>query len=131
MQLARLRRAAWGACWSVLRLSGLITVTDCIDAGLVPHFVTLLMLATASAPGDFQLGQDMVFFKSSKGHLLQDLMMMDKFLVAKNICDNFKKSEALKDDPAYTGHIEQLEKYVEKRTEERRQARYSRDIAEI
>ena len=35
--LLLLARAAWGACWSVLRLSGLITVTDCIDAGLAPE----------------------------------------------------------------------------------------------
>jgi hypothetical protein len=27
-------RCAWGACWSVLRLAGLLVVTDCVEAGL-------------------------------------------------------------------------------------------------
>ena len=27
-------RCLWGGCWSVLRLTGMVTVTDCIEAGL-------------------------------------------------------------------------------------------------
>ena len=38
-------------------------------------------------PGDYQLGQDMVFFQN-KGGLLQELMMMRKDKVAENIVAN-------------------------------------------
>jgi len=30
-----LARLVWGACWSIIRLSGLLIVTDCVDANLV------------------------------------------------------------------------------------------------
>ena len=30
-------RLFWGACWSVIRLTGLLVVTDCVDANLAPE----------------------------------------------------------------------------------------------
>ena len=43
-------------------------------AALEPRqFVGMLLQATDSVAGDFQMGQDMVFFKGSKGALLQEL----------------------------------------------------------
>lgn len=30
-------RCLWGGCWSILRLTGMITVTDCIEAQLAPE----------------------------------------------------------------------------------------------
>ena len=35
--LLLLARLVWGGCWSVIRLTGLVTVTDCIDAALAPE----------------------------------------------------------------------------------------------
>ena len=50
-----------------------------------PLFVELLLLACNCQPGDYQLGQDMVFFRSNKGGILQELMMMRKDKVAERI----------------------------------------------
>ena len=48
----------------------------------------LLLLATGCTQGDYQLGQDMVFFRSNKGGVLQELMMMRKDKIASNILAN-------------------------------------------
>lgn len=32
-----LARCVWGACWSIIRLTGLLTVTDCVEANLAPE----------------------------------------------------------------------------------------------
>eukprot|EP00966_Prymnesium_polylepis_P325623 7381597-Prymnesium_polylepis.1 len=48
-------------------------------------FVQLLLLACNCKQGDYQLGQDMVFFRSNKGGVLQELMMMRKDDVASKI----------------------------------------------
>eukprot|EP00966_Prymnesium_polylepis_P245809 5686084-Prymnesium_polylepis.1 len=32
-------RCLWGGCWSILRLAGMLTVTDCIEAGMAPESV--------------------------------------------------------------------------------------------
>ena len=34
LPLLLLTRCVWGACWSVIRLTGLLVVTDAVDAGL-------------------------------------------------------------------------------------------------
>lgn len=47
-------RAAWGACWSVIRLVGLLTVTDCVDAGLASESIVGRM--TGHSAGLSRLG---------------------------------------------------------------------------
>ena len=42
------------------------------------HFVEFLLLACDCQPGEYQLGVDMVFFRASKGGVLQELMLMRK-----------------------------------------------------
>ena len=34
LPLLVLARCVWGGCWSIIRLTGLLTVTDCVEAGL-------------------------------------------------------------------------------------------------
>jgi myosin-5 len=53
-------------------------------------FVKELLLATDCQPGEFQMGQDMVFFKGSKGAVLQELMLTPKEDIAAKIVTNLK-----------------------------------------
>jgi len=85
-------------------------------------FVSLLMLACNCNDSDYQLGQDMVFFRSNKGGLLQELMMMRKDLVAKNIVEN-ARSRKLNDDPELGSAVRELEDYVAMRLRKRAEAR--------
>jgi len=86
------------------------------------RFVELLLLACNCGPSDYQLGQDMVFFRSNKGGLLQELMMMRKDLVSKKIVDN-GKAKGLDDDPDLGPAFKELDAFVAMRTKKRAEAR--------
>ena len=47
-------RCTWGACWSVIRLVALLTVTDCVDAGLASESIVGRM--TGHSAGLTRLG---------------------------------------------------------------------------
>ena len=49
-----LARCLWGACWSILRLTGMLTVTDTIDSGLAPE--TIVGRLTGTFSGVSRLG---------------------------------------------------------------------------
>jgi len=91
--------------------------------GLEPqHFVELLLFACNCQPGEYQLGQDMVFFRANKGGVLQELMMMRKDTVAERIVENAKSAGA-NTKGATAEFIRLLEEFVQKRREERAVAR--------
>ena len=94
---------------------------------LEPHrFVRLLLLACNCGPEDYQLGlpdsSGLVFFRSNKGGLLQELMMMRKDLVSKKIVENGKKA-GLYDEPELAKAFEELDEFVKMRTKKRQEAR--------
>ena len=83
--------------------------------GLEAHqFVELLLLACNCQPGDYQLGQDMVFFRANKGGVLQELMMMRKDKIASSILQNCKAGGAGSQTPAE--FVQQLEDFVAARS---------------
>jgi len=85
-------------------------------------FVQLLLLACNCRQGDYQLGQDMVFFRANKGGVLQELMMMRKDDVAGMIVRNAHSMGLAKTDPQLATFLKKLEDYVEMRKEQRRKA---------
>jgi len=89
--------------------------------GLEAHqFVELLLLATNCQPGEYQLGQDMVFFRANKGGVLQELMMMRKDKVAEAIANNAKGNASVSTPSEY---IAMLDAFVEERKDARAKAR--------
>ena len=80
-------------------------------------FVEMLLMSCDTEEGDYQLGQDMVFFKGTKGSLLQDLMMMKKDDLAMAIVDGMKKKGG------DTKQIEKLIEFVEGRKKDKLKAR--------
>ena len=85
------------------------------------EFVELLLLACECGPGDYQLGQDMVFFRANKGGVLQELMMMRKDLVASRIVEN-GKLQGFDKDPQTAAHMAQLAEFVQMRKKQREEA---------
>jgi len=85
-------------------------------------FVQLLMLAANAQAGDYQLGQDMVFFRSNKGGLLQELMMMNKDHIAVNIVKNARDAGLAASDPQMASFLEKLEAFVEMRKKQKNEA---------
>ena len=85
-------------------------------------FVQLLLLACNCQSGDYQLGQDMVFFRANKGGVLQELMMMRKDDVAQKIVENARNTGLANGDPQMATFLEKLEGFVAARKEARRQA---------
>ena len=75
-------------------------------------FVQLLLLACNCKAGDYQLGQDMVFFRANKGGVLQELMMMRKDDVASKIVQNARETGLNTNDPQMAGFLEKLEAFV-------------------
>ena len=53
-------------------------------------FVKELLLGTDCQPGEYQMGQDMVFFKGSKGAVLQELMLTPKEHIAAKLLAKLK-----------------------------------------
>ena len=53
-------------------------------------FVKELLLGTDCKPGEYQMGQDMVFFKGSKGAVLQELMLTPKEHIAAKLLAKLK-----------------------------------------
>ncbi|KAL3932462.1 MAG: hypothetical protein SGPRY_000692 [Prymnesium sp.] len=86
-------------------------------------FVQLLLLACNCKHGDYQLGQDMVFFRANRGGVLQELMMMRKDEVAGRIVANANAMELTKTDPQLATYLSKLEEYVKMRKEQRKKAR--------
>ena len=86
------------------------------------QFVELLLLACNCDQNDYQLGQDMVFFRSNKGGLLQELMMMRKDLVASRIVSN-GLAKGYNDDPDYGQAFKELQAFVAMRMRKRKEAR--------
>eukprot|EP00729_Bicosta_minor_P021978 gene21978-3507_t len=41
-------RCAWGGCWSIIRLTGMLAVTDCVEEGVAPESMVGTMTGTAS-----------------------------------------------------------------------------------
>jgi len=81
-------------------------------------FVELILMACDTEPGDYQLGQDMIFFKGSKGSLLQDLMMMKKDDLAMTIVEGLKKKGKGNSD-----EVKSLLEYIDVRKEEKKKMR--------
>ena len=77
------------------------------------EFVEVLLAATGCQDGDYQMGQDMVFFKGSKGAVLQELMLTPKEELASKILEKLKVS-----DPK-NAQIKVLEEYIELRKKQR------------
>jgi len=86
------------------------------------EFVQLLLLACNCKEGDYQLGQDMVFFRSNKGGVLQELMMMRKDDVAQRIVTNARESGIAATDPKMADFLNKLEAFVELRKKKRQEA---------
>ena len=59
-------------------------------APLMTDFVKELLLGTDCQPGEYQMGQDMVFFKGSKGAVLQELMLTPKEHIAAKLLAKLK-----------------------------------------
>ena len=90
-------------------------------ANLEPkEFVGVLLQATDCEKGDYQMGQDMVFFKGSKGAVLQELMLTPKEEVAQKIVEKLKKNNP--SDP----NIKVFEEFIKARQEARKQMCRSR-----
>ncbi len=86
--------------------------------GMEPRqFVEVLLEGSGCQPGDYQMGQDMVFFKGSKGAVLQELMLTPKEELAGKILASLKQT-----DPKHAS-IPQLEQYIAQRLEERKAAK--------
>ena len=85
-------------------------------------FVQLLLLACNCQVGDYQLGQDMVFFRANKGGVLQELMMMRKDDVAAKIVENARATGLANGDPQMGNFLEKLEVFVAQRKEARAKA---------
>ena len=43
-----LARCGWGGCWSIIRLTGMLAVTDCVEAGVAAESYIGTMTGTAS-----------------------------------------------------------------------------------
>ena len=87
------------------------------EFGTMPsdRFVGLLLVACGGKEGDYQLGQDMVFFKASKGGMLAELMLIPKDEIASRIVEQSTKDVGLLDKELR----DVLVKYIEQRKEER------------
>ena len=81
-------------------------------------FSELLLVPSDCEPGDFQLGTDMVFFKGSKGSVLQDLMMMKKDDLAMAIRDGLQRKGRTSGEDGE--HIVNLTAYINARKEAKR-----------
>ena len=87
------------------------------EFGTMPsaRFVGLLLVACGGKEGDYQLGQDMVFFKASKGGMLAELMLIPKDEIASRIVEQSTKDVGLLDKELR----DVLVQYIEQRKEER------------
>lgn len=90
------------------------------------QFVELLLSACDCEKEDYQMGQDMVFFKGSKGSVLQDLSLMKKDDLAMAIVDGIKKKGPAKfknfTADQLAEHSKKLTVFVEKRKKDKQEA---------